>query len=193
MKNTLSKEQKKELKREYKINDYELQLAFNKSQKKIHNFNQSENLILTNNTANHRNLYLALLLTLTFIAIFLLAYVTYDNYRYSKNQEILTKEGALKAADAVPYNDVNTSAKEAKPIKSHEDMVKEAWASVNSMNLEIDAAQDEVLNDFKKQAVEHFVSNGAGRVKVDTFILKNGEMKICTTTISDQGKAIDCH
>lgn len=64
--------------------------------------------------------------------------------------------------------------------------------SVDRQNKEIDNAQDDLLNDYKKKSVKHYVSAGAG-ARVDSFTMKNGKVIICKTTVSDFGKAVDCN
>lgn len=131
-------------------------------------------------------------LVVLLIAVLFAVYAVYDNHKY---EESLKKEvEAVVAAPAVeapppPYE----AEVQATPKKSYEESVKEAWAEADKANAIIDNAQDEILSDYKKQAVEHIVSNGAGRAKVDTFILKNGKTVSCVTTVSDYGKAVDCH
>lgn len=57
---------------------------------------------------------------------------------------------------------------------------------------EIDAAMTGVLENWKKQAVEHYVANGAGP-RVDTFLLKDGSSIICSTTFRNGIKAVSCN
>lgn len=136
-----------------------------------------------------------------FIVLFIVAalfaiYAIYDN---QKHEESLKKEAeAVVAAPVVeapppPYEFEAQETINSMPKKSYEESVKDAWAEADKANAIIDNAQDEILRDYKKQAVEHIVSNRAGRAKVDTFILKNGKTVSCITTASDYGKAIDCH
>lgn len=69
----------------------------------------------------------------------------------------------------------------------------EALKQADAANAEIDKALDDVIDDYKKQAVKHFTSNGGSNIKVDTFILKNGKTVHCKTSITDAGKAVDCN
>ena len=69
---------------------------------------------------------------------------------------------------------------------------EEALKRAEEANREIDAAQDAVIDEYRKQAVDHFSTTGAGHIKVETFVMKDGKSVICTTTIRDGGKAVDC-
>lgn len=65
-------------------------------------------------------------------------------------------------------------------------------ARLNEMNREIDRAQDGVIDDYRRKAERHLISAGPGP-RVDTFVMKNGSIVICKTTITNGGKAVDCH
>ena len=64
--------------------------------------------------------------------------------------------------------------------------------NLDAMNREIDAAQDSVLEEYRRKAVKHSSTSGAG-AKVDTFLMKGGSIVICKTTVTNGGKAVDCH
>ena len=60
------------------------------------------------------------------------------------------------------------------------------------MNKEIDSAINDVMEEYKQKAVEHSVLTGPGP-RVDMFIMKNGAVVYCKTTITNAGKAVDCN
>lgn len=80
-------------------------------------------------------------------------------------------------------------------ISSHQfEMSRQtALEGVDKMNAEIDAAQDDVISKYRKQSVRTYLANGAGNVKVEAFVLKNGSTIFCKTIITNAGKAVDCH
>lgn len=67
-----------------------------------------------------------------------------------------------------------------------------AATDLDRMNREIDAAQNAVLEEYRRKAVEHTFTTGAG-IRVDQFVMKSGEIVHCKTSISDYGKAVDCN
>jgi hypothetical protein len=96
--------------------------------------------------------------------------------------------------------DVAESSNLAKVLKQpdslshydHEASVSKAWEDAYEANKDIDRALDEILNDYKKKAVRHYVTAGGSGAKVDVFILESGETVYCKTSISDGGRAVDC-
>lgn len=64
--------------------------------------------------------------------------------------------------------------------------------SIDQMNREIDAAQDAVIDEYRRKAVKH-LSDASGHVKVDTFVMKGGNIVICKTTVTNAGKAVSCN
>jgi hypothetical protein len=63
---------------------------------------------------------------------------------------------------------------------------------LDKMNKEIDDAINDVMDEYKQKAVKHSVLTGPGP-RVDMFIMKNGTVVYCKTTITNAGKAVDCH
>lgn len=64
--------------------------------------------------------------------------------------------------------------------------------SIYEANAAFDAAQNDILKDYAKKATSHETSSSAG-VRIDTYQMKDGSFKICTTTVRGGGKAVSCH
>ena len=152
------------------------------------------------NQHSNEDLRNILLWGLVIVSILFAVYAIYDNYSYDESvkKQMIADKAEEPAAFAAPAakpegnEQINNKASPL-PEKTQEEMVKETWAAAERDNAEIDKAQDDVLEDFRKKSVKHLISNGAGNYKVDTFILKNGDSVTCITSVSDFGKAVDCH
>jgi len=73
------------------------------------------------------------------------------------------------------------------------------WANANEERVdalesakEIDRAQDDVLSEYRRKAVKHFTTRPGPGPRIDTFVMKNGNVIRCKTSVSDGGRAVDC-
>lgn len=67
-----------------------------------------------------------------------------------------------------------------------------ALENANAANKQIDQALVDVIDDYKKKAVEHKVTNSGG-LRIDMFVMRSGAVVYCKTTVTDAGKAVDCN
>ena len=66
-----------------------------------------------------------------------------------------------------------------------------ALSGVDAMNKQIDQALDDVIDEYKRKSVSHKIFNGPGP-RVDQFVMKDGSVVYCKTTVTDGGRAVDC-
>lgn len=104
-------------------------------------------------------------------------------YLYNDCSEYIVKDSL---ANYLAKNRIRVAYKYEEAAKN------DMYASLTAMNKEIDSAQDDFIADYKKKAKRHWVTTGAGHIKVDTFEMNNGEVIYCKTSITDSGKAVDC-
>lgn len=64
--------------------------------------------------------------------------------------------------------------------------------ALDRMNREIDEAQNDVLEEYRRKAVRHEFTTGPG-FRLDQFQMPSGRLVHCKTSISDYGKAVDCN
>jgi len=100
----------------------------------------------------------------------------------------------------IPYQcDADAYDERMSEVRASSDRASAKWAEYDrkrrqaqALEAIIDQAQDDVLKDYERRAVKHIVATGPGP-RVDTFVLKDGRIVLCKTTITNGGKAVDCH
>lgn len=95
----------------------------------------------------------------------------------------------------IPYGDFNCpyDSITADYDKKYWDLKNEkASENLDAMNKEIDQALNGVIDEYKRKAVKHKIVSGSGP-RVDVFVMKDGTIVSCKTTVTDAGKAVDCH
>lgn len=77
--------------------------------------------------------------------------------------------------------------------RHHPRPIRKEWESkqLDMMNAEIDKALEKGLNDYRRKAVKHTVLSGPGP-RVDQFVMRDGSIVHCVTTVKNAGKAVSC-
>lgn len=69
---------------------------------------------------------------------------------------------------------------------------REERAEIDEATRDFDAAQDDILKDYAKKAAKHYITPGPS-IRIDTFLMKNGSMVICKTSVVGGGRATSCN
>jgi hypothetical protein len=78
-----------------------------------------------------------------------------------------------------------------KAVESYEDSVRRAWKESEASNREADAAQDAMLESYRRKAVSSQTSSSTG-ARIDTFVMGDGQVVMCRTTVRNNARATSC-
>ena len=114
---------------------------------------------------------------------------------YLANQKAnwLERDSAVKAAAEQPASE-KYKCDQIHPTISipKRNEIAEAWADAEKSSRELDAAQDEMMADYKKRAVRHVQLPAGPGAKYESFEMKDGSLITCRTSVTNAGRAIDC-
>jgi hypothetical protein len=115
-----------------------------------------------------------------------------DSYRRALNSTICEEAAAGSIALIAPAEGATVGGGPDTP-ESYEQGVARAWREAEQANREIDRAQEQMLEDYKRRAVSSDTTVLGSGSRVDTFFMPGGKVVMCRTSVRNNARATSCN